>query len=219
MSISEILSLLEREYGKSPWHPLRLDPISSLIAGVLSQNTSDRNSRPAFEKLKTLFPRWEDLLEAEVDDIASAIKSSGLSKIKAMRIKSILQEIVKQRGNLDLTFLSSLPLEEAKAWLQKLPGVGPKTSAVVLLFSLGRPALPVDTHVYRVSRRLGLINKVSIEEAHRILESKLLPDEVAPFHILLLEHGRRICKARKPICSQCVLTKKCVYFQKGGEDV
>jgi len=218
LAVSEILNLLQDEYGPSPWQPPPRDPISSLIAGILSQNTSDKNSRPAFEKLKTHFRDWDELAQAEVQDIASVIRCSGMAKQKAQRLKCLLQEIKRQRGSLDLAFLSALPLEEAKAWLKKLPGVGPKTAAVVLLFSLGRPALPVDTHVYRVAHRLGLIDsKVSPEETHHLLEGKLSPKEVCPFHILLLEHGRRVCQARKPLCLRCPLSQDCQYFQKGGE--
>ena len=126
------------------------------------------------------------------------------------RIKAILQAIREKRGSLELDFLRDVPLAEAKAWLRELPGVGPKTAACVLLFSLGRPALPVDTHVYRVARRLGLIDsKVLVEQAHDLLEAKLLPVQVYEFHVYMVEHGRRTCIAQRPRCPQCVLREGC----------
>jgi len=200
---------LEGVYGPRPWE-VRYDPLSGLILGILSQNTSDRNSRPAFERLRARFRNWEEVLEAPTSQIAEAIRSSGLSQVKAAYIKQTLQEIRRRRGSLDLGFLGSLPLEEAKSWLAGLPGIGPKTAAVVLLFSLRRPALPVDTHVHRVALRLGLIPPgTSRERAHQILEGKLDPEEVYAFHVLLLEHGRRICRARQPLCSRCPFREEC----------
>jgi len=133
-----------------------------------------------------------------------------LADVKAKRIKLILQDIEEQRGNLDLSFLRELPLSEAKSWLRQLPGVGPKTAGCVLLFSLGMPALPVDTHVFRVARRLGLIDsKATPEKAHDVLEALIPAEEIYAFHLYLIEHGRRICKARRPRCHLCVLQQVC----------
>lgn len=209
MSVEEILPLLEKEYGPRPWHPHH-DPLSELILTVLSQNTSDANSRRTFLRLRESFASWEELAEAPVEEIRAAIEPGGLAHVKAKRIKEFLQQIKQRRSALELDFLEHLPLPEAKAWLRKLPGVGPKTAACVLLFALGKPALPVDTHIFRVARRLGLIPPgVSVEKAHELLESQLSPEDVYPFHLYLIEHGRRVCQARRPSCPQCLLAPIC----------
>jgi len=200
---------LAQEYGALKWD-LPQDPLSELILTLLSQNTSGQNTRRAFSSLRERFGSWEAVAEASVEDIAQAIKGGGLAQVKAARIKAILETVRKERGGLDLSFLAELPLPEAKAWLRKLPGVGPKTVACVLLFSLGRPVLPVDTHVYRVSRRLGLIPaKVSPERAQEELERQLPPEEFERFHLSLIEHGRRVCRARRPHCELCILRQEC----------
>ena len=147
---------------------------------------------------------------ADVSELAEAIRAGGLADIKARRIKLILHEIREKQGSLDLSFLDNVGLAEAKAWLRQLPGVGPKTAGCVLLFSLGKPAMPVDTHVFRVAKRLGLIDaRVSVEKAHEILESLVPPKNVYEFHILMVEHGRRACKAQRPRCTVCVLKGLC----------
>ena len=134
----------------------------------------------------------------------------GLAKIKAPRIKAVLNRILELRGSLNLDFLRELSLEEAKGWLLALPGVGRKTTAVVLCFGFGMPAMAVDTHVHRVARRLGLINaKTTADQAHDLLESMIAPEEVFSFHIYLITHGRRVCKAPRPLCDQCTLLKDC----------
>ena len=205
----EIIDLLRQEYGELRWRP-RSDPMSELVRTILSQNTSDTNSGRAFSRLVARFPTWESLLGADPTAIAEAIRVGGLAGVKAPRIKAIVEEVWARLGSFDLPFLTEMPLEEAKAWLRSLPGVGPKTAACVLLFALGRPALPVDTHVYRVAKRLGLVPpRVGAEEAHGLLEGILAPDEVYPFHMSLIQHGRRICKAQRPLCPQCVLAHGC----------
>lgn len=190
--------------------------MSTLVATVLSQNTSDSNSERAFDSLMAAFGSWEAVVEARPEEIACSIRAGGLAEIKAKRIRSILQEIRQERGGFDLDFLSGLSLAEAKAWLRKLPGVGPKTAACVLLFSLGRPALPVDTHVFRVARRLGLFHsKVSAERAHEILEELTPAGRVYQFHIHMVEHGRRVCKAQRPRCHICILRQLCLSAAQG----
>ncbi|MDO8490602.1 MAG: endonuclease III [Dehalococcoidia bacterium] len=209
MIVRTVIRLLSRAYGKPPSRPRR-DPVSELLLTILSQNTSDVNSDRTFETLQRRFPSWEQLAQADVTDIADAIKSGGLSQIKAVRIKETLQRIIVERGNLDLNFLADLPLDEAKEWLLRLPGVGPKTAACVLLFSLGRPALPVDTHVQRVARRLGLIGeRVSAEQAQHLLEAVVPRKQVYKFHINMIVHGRRTCHARNPSCPVCVFRDIC----------
>ena len=184
--------------------------MAELVLTILSQNTSDINSGRAFARLLRRFPSWEALLAADPQDIEAEIQVGGLARIKAPRIVAILAEVWRRRRSFDLSFLATLPLDEAKAWLRSLPGVGPKTAACVLMFSLGRPALPVDTHVYRVSQRLGLVPaKASPAQAHDILEAMLAPQEVYPFHIALIKHGRHLCRAQRPLCPQCPLRDRC----------
>ena len=209
MKISEIIELLQKEYGSIKWRS-GTDPLSELIRTILSQNTSDHNSWRAFDSLLAKFGSWEAVAEGSVEDITEAIKLGGLAKVKAPRIKQILQQIQSQRGSLDLRFLKKMPVAKAKEWLQSLPGVGPKTAACVLLFSLGKPVLPVDTHIHRVAKRLGLIDsKVSAEKAHEILGEMVPARDVYQFHIHMIEHGRRVCKAQRPRCRECVLLKVC----------
>jgi endonuclease-3 len=211
--IKRILKLLEKKYGKKNLIPNH-DPLSELVQTILSQNTSDVNSRPAFKALKSSFGSWENILNADVSLIAGAIKSGGLAQIKAERIQRALMYIKQRRGDLDLNFLSRLPVHEARAWLMQLPGVGNKTANCVLLFALGRPALPVDTHIFRVSERLRLIaKKTSLEEAHQALGKMIFPDDIYRFHVLMIEHGRNTCIARHPRCSQCVLQKICPSYE------
>ena len=211
MNVPEINQLLAKEYGDHQSRRRR-DPLSELIATILSQNTSDVNSGRAFASLVDTFGNLEEVARADVAEIAAAIRSGGLSQIKAARIKEILRLIWEERGSLDLSFLDSRPISEARAWLRKLPGVGPKTAGCVLLFSLGKPVLPVDTHVYRVARRLGLIAEgVSMEQAHGLLEAMVPPDDIYRFHMNLVEHGRTVCRSQRPRCAECVLREGCPF--------
>ena len=209
LSAGTVLELLEPLYGPLVWDP-RYDPISELVFTILSQHTSDLNSERAFRSLVERFGSMEAVAEADVEAIRKCIAVAGLSRIKAPRIKGALQEIRQRVGALDITFLKDLPLEEAKAWMRSLPGTGPKTAAVVLCFALGMPAMPVDTHVHRVARRLGLIEeRTTAEEAHDLLEVMVSPQQVFAFHVALITHGRQVCKARRPLCEQCVLSFGC----------
>ncbi len=205
----DVMSLLGAEYGPMEWQP-RYDPASELVYTILSQHTSDINSERAFRTLMATFGSLEAVAAADVGDIENAIRSGGLAKTKAPRIKAILNEVMRKVGSYDLTFLAEMPLGEAKAWLKELDGVGPKTAAIILCFSLGLPAMPVDTHIYRVARRLGFFGpKVSAEQAHDILEPMVEPEDVFAFHLYLINHGRQVCKARRPRCSECVLAWGC----------
>lgn len=211
-SIPQILSLLEGAYGTRRQPRRRKTPLDVLILTVLSQNTSDTNSHKAFKLLRSRFSNWREIHKASAMEIEATIKAGGLGRIKAERIKMIMEKIVNERGELDLGFLSSLPMEQARDWLLHLPGVGPKTAACVLLFSLGEPALPVDTHIYRVTRRLGLISsRMSAEKAHDILGTMVPAEDVYRFHVLIIEHGRRLCRAQRPLCSRCPLWFGCPY--------
>ena len=212
-----IHQLLIQEYGQREWHP-RLDPLSELIFTILSQNTSDVNRDQAWRRLKERFPTWESVLAADAAEIAEAIRPGGLANVKAPRIQETLRVIQMERGGFALDFLAEMDIDEAKLWLTSLKGVGPKTAAIVLLFSLGKPAFPVDTHVHRVSRRLGLIGpKTSREQAHEVLEELLPPEIYYTFHLNLIAHGREVCKSRRPRCATCVLQEHCDYYRDKPE--
>lgn len=204
---------LVAEYGKPEWHQ-RLDPISELVSTILSQNTSDTNRDRAFKQLTERLPTWEQVRDAPVEQIAEAVRVSGLGQQKSARIKRALQRITEEQGELSLDFLRTMDMEQAKQWLTSIKGIGPKTAAIVLLFALNMPAFPVDTHVHRVSRRIGLIGKTSSRErAHTELEH-ILPEELYyPFHINLIRHGRAVCGARNPKCEICVVKDLCDYYK------
>ena len=211
------MDILGAEHGPIVWEP-RYNPAEELVYTILSQHTSDINSERAFLSLMRAFGGDLDTIaDAAAGDIEDAIKSGGLAKQKSVRIKRVL-EIVRERvGSFDLTFLAEMPLDEAKAWLKSLPGVGPKTAAIILCFSLGMPAMPVDTHIYRVSKRLGLIGpKVSADAAHDILEPMTPPEDVFAFHVYLIRHGRQVCKAQRPRCDGCALSFGCPSAGKVG---
>ena len=209
LSPKEIVARLSPLYGEPVWRP-HGDAVTELVLTILSQNTSDANSGRAFMRLHSRFPTWQALMAADPREIEAEIAVGGLAKVKTPRIKAILEEVWRRLGSFDLSFLRDMPLDEAKGWLRSLPGVGPKTAACVLMFALGRPALPVDTHVHRVAQRLGLVPaKGSAAQAHDILEAMLEPEEVYPFHISLIKHGRRLCRAQRPLCPQCPLLDGC----------
>jgi endonuclease-3 len=190
--------------------PRRSDPLEELILTVLSQHTSDVNAERSYAALRAAYDRWDDVVDAPPERIADAIRSGGLADTKAPRIQAILREVRERRGAFDLSYLHDLPDDRARAELMSLPGVGPKTAAVVLSFSLDRDAMPVDTHVHRVTRRLGWIPpKTSAERADRILH-ELVPDGIrTELHVALIRLGREICKAPIPRCRQCPLKDIC----------
>jgi endonuclease-3 len=209
VAIEEVIKLLQQEYGPCQWQSNR-DPIDVLIETILSQNTSDANSGRAFTSLKASFDSWEAVASAPTGRIAEVIKCGGLSQIKAARIKQVLKQIESEKGRITLDFLKSRTMTEAEDYLIRLPGVGHKTASCVLLFSLGKPSLPVDTHVFRVAKRLGLIgSRVSVEKAPGLLQKQIPPSKVYQFHVHMIEHGRRICRARQPHCHRCILRDIC----------
>lgn len=205
--------LLIEEYGEREWQP-RPDPLEVLIRTILSQNTSDVNRDRAWRRLRERFPTWEGVLVANVEEIAEAIRPGGLADQKAPRIQEALRIIQEERGELSLNFLNDMELSGAKRWLRSLKGVGPKTAAIVLLFAFNKPAFPVDTHVHRVSRRLGLISpKASAQKAHDILEELLPPEAYYTFHLNMIAHGRQVCKSQRPQCQICILKEHCDYLR------
>ena len=204
-----VLRRLEKAHGKRPWR-LWGRPLDELIGTVLSQNTNDRNSDAAMERLRRAMPDWDRAADASLSTIAAAIRPAGLHRQKARSIRAILRRVCAERGRADLDFLRRWPTGRIKEYLLDLPGVGPKTAACVLLFSLRRPVLPVDTHVHRVSRRLGLIGpRTTAEQAHDVLAAVVPPRKVYAFHVLLIEHGRKVCHARRPECGVCALNDIC----------
>jgi endonuclease-3 len=215
--IRTILRLIEKAYGK-PRPFRRSDPVDELVRTILSQNTSDTNSLAAFAVLKKSFRDWESLLRADTRKISGLIRHAGLANIKAHRIKDALEEIKRREDSLSLDALSKMDDDDALAYLRTLKGVGPKTAACVLLFSFGKPVMPVDTHIFRVAKRLGLIGGgVDIKDAHRVLTAICLKsnrgylsmDLIYAFHLGIIEHGRRTCKSQNPKCGFCVLYSMC----------
>lgn len=190
----------------------RLPVIDEIIATVLSQHTSDVNSERAFRRLKQRFPAWEQVLHAPPGEVADAIRCGGIADQKARRIQQILAAIDDREGRIDLARLDDLGDAEAEAYLRSLPGVGPKTAACVLVFSMGRAAFPVDTHVHRVAARLGWIAAgTSADRAHQLLAPRVPPDIRYDLHLALITHGRTVCRAQRPRCDECVLRDLCAY--------
>lgn len=213
-----IHELLLQEYGPHPWQPGR-DPLATLVGTILSQNTNDLNRDRAFAQMRERFPTWEEVRDADPAELVEAIRPAGLANQKGPRIQNALRMITEQQGKLSLDFLADMEVEEARKWLISMKGVGPKTAAIVLCFALGKPAFPVDTHVHRVTRRLGLIGpKTTRELAHTLLEELLPAGVYYPFHLNLIAHGRQVCKSQQPRCETCVLQEYCDYFifQKPG---
>jgi endonuclease-3 len=201
-------------YGQPTWRN-PLPPLDELVSTILSQNTNDTNRDRAFEALRSRFSTWEAVRDARAEEVIAAIRPAGLANQKGPRIQHVLREITAERGSLDLSFLADWPLEEARRWLMKFNGVGPKTAAIVLLFSLGRPAFPVDTHIYRVSGRIGLRPEtMSVEQAHAHLEALFPPETYYAAHLNLIRLGREVCQARRPRCSICPVRGLCAYEPK-----
>jgi endonuclease III len=207
--VRAILTRLQKRFG--PLAPPRsVDPLDELILTVLSQHTSDLNADRAFSQLRRSFPTWRAIVDAPSHDVADAIRSGGLANTKAPRIQAILREVRDREGSFDLSRLRDMSDAKAREYLTSLPGIGPKTAAVVLSFALGRDAIPVDTHVHRVTRRLGMVPpKASAERADRVLH-ELVPEGLrTPLHVALIRLGREICKAPTPLCRRCPLKDLC----------
>jgi endonuclease-3 len=214
--IGPIHAALLRAYGTPTWRPHH-PPLDELILTILSQHTSDVNSVRAFNSLRARFPSWEAVRDAPTGEVMEAIKSGGLAQVKAPRIQDVLRRISDDRGGFDLSFLTTIPVEAARAWLTALPGVGPKTAACVLLFACGLPAMPVDTHVHRLSRRLGLApDRFSAEQTQVLLEAMVPPADYYAFHLNLIRHGREVCKAPRPLCERCPVRPWCAYYAALG---
>jgi endonuclease-3 len=199
-------------YGQPTWRN-PLPPVDELVSTVLSQNTNDTNRDRAFNALIERYPAWEEVRDADPDQLVETIKSAGLANQKGPRIQNILKQITEQRGEIDLDFLADMPTDDARQWLMQFKGVGPKTAAIVLQFSLGKPAFPVDTHIYRVTGRLGIRpENMTADKAHDYLSTLFPPDAYYPAHLNIIRLGREICQARKPKCDICPLQDICTYY-------
>jgi len=211
----QVYQTLLEFYGEPNWRN-PLPPVDELVSTILSQNTNDNNRDKAFNTLRARFPTWEAVRDAPAKDVVESIRLAGLGNQKGPRIQKVLKEITIERGNLDLSFLKDLPLEEARAWLTRFNGVGPKTAAIVLCFSLGIPAFPVDTHIYRVTGRIGLRpEKMSVEEAHPYLEALFPAETYYAAHLNIIRLGRETCHARKPDCPACPIRQYCNFGRLG----
>src|SRR5688572_11043201 len=210
-TLRRILTLLRRAYGPRParcWG----DGVSVLVDTILSQNTSNANSDAGYRQLRRRFRSWKQVADAPVEDVERHIRVSGLSRQKAPRIQTILRQIRHERGKIDLQFLSELDEQAAYDYLRNFPGVGPKTACCTLLFAFGKAVFPVDTHIHRIARRLGLVRaKVTAEQAHELLTPLIAPEDRYEMHVLLIEHGRKTCRAINPRCGDCVLLRVCRY--------
>jgi endonuclease-3 len=215
--ISQVCRRLQQAYGQPDWRPA-LNPVSELVSTILSQNTNDGNRDLAYSRLRARFRTWEEVRDAETGVVVEAIRPAGLANQKGPRIQEALRFITRERGALSLDFLADWSVEKARAWLSSIHGVGPKTAAIVLLFSLGKPAFPVDTHIHRVTRRLGLIGpRASREQAHKELGALVDPGDYYSFHLNVIQHGRLVCTSRAPRCPVCALRDLCDYYHHEGE--
>ncbi len=215
----KIDGVLARTYGRKSVGRRRADPLDTLMLTILSQNTNDVNRDRAYGSLRAAFPRWEDVMRSDQKAVAEAIRVGGLADIKSRRMIDVLRFIHGREGRLSLDFLRRMAPSEVDAWLSRMKGVGPKTRAIVMLFSLAMPAFPVDTHVHRVTGRMGLIGaRVSRERAQAELALLVQEEEYYNFHINLIEHGRAVCTARRPKCATCPVRAQCDYFRSRSSE-
>jgi len=211
--VEVVLDRLGERYDHPTWAGPRLEVVSELVLTILAQNTADVNSYRAFTALRERYTDWDAVLAAPTDELEDVIRPGGLAPTKSRRIQHVLAEVKATHPDWDLSFLGAVPLDEARDWLISLPGIGRKTASIVLLFCFGRPTMPVDTHIYRVALRLGLIPpRTPLDRAHDLLEEVLRPDEIYAFHVETIRHGRHTCRAPRPICGLCPLTDVCAYY-------
>jgi len=218
--LERVYTLLNETYGEQKNKPDN-DPMGGLVGTILSQHTSDINSGRAYHQLIDTFPTWEEVRDAPTDQVAQAIRSGGLANVKAPRIQDALHTLTERQQEqggtkplADFLYdeLKKRSLEEAWQYLRSIPGVGPKTTACVLMFDMGMPAMPIDTHVHRVSKRLGLIGpKVTADQAHTLFAQAAPPDWVYTLHVHLIRHGRQVCHPQKPECEKCTLYSQCAF--------
>lgn len=212
--LQQVHQVLLQVYGKGEWRD-PLAPVDELVCTILSQNTNDVNRDKAFTALINHFPDWESVRDADPQELMEVIRIAGLANQKGPNIQSALQAVTQERGEISLEFLRDLPVEEARQWLTHLKGVGPKTAAIVLLFAMDIPAFPVDTHIYRVSGRIGLRPQaLDVAKTHTYLENLAPPETYYALHLNLIKLGREVCQARKPLCFKCPVSQLCLYHPK-----
>lgn len=219
--LARIATILRKTYGPRPPQRRGDNPLDSLIHTVLSQSSTDANGERAYANLRQRFRTWEAVWDAPLKGLIATIRCGGLANIKAVRIKALLEEIWKTQGHFDLSFLRDVSDEEVRAYLARLRGIGRRITACVLLFGLGRAAFPVDTHVFRVCRRLGLLNgQPTPEKAQEFLEPRVRARDCHALHLHLIDHGREVCTAHHPACGRCVLSALCAYARRArsGDD-
>lgn len=205
----EVRDRLMAHYSYPHWRPHH-DPLEELIITTLAQNSTDHNADIAYRRLRQRFPTWMDVMTAPVEEVIEAVRPAGLGNQKGPRIQAILRKVWEERGAFDLGFLGEMSTEEAEAWLTSIKGVGHKTASIVLLFCFGRPTFPVDTHVSRVTKRLGLAaDNASTRQIRALWETLVPPEDYYPLHLNLIRHGREVCNARAPRCEKCVLRDVC----------
>ena len=215
-NIGYIVQNLKAVYGV-PTRERHLDPLDCLIETILSQSTSNTNSRRAYSNLKARFPTWEMARRARASSLEAAIRVGGLARQKSARIKDLLNQIHKKRGSLDLSFLRTSPLDEAVQFLVSFKGVGPKTAACTLLFACDRPVFPIDVHIFRIARRLGLLpDKCPDQQAHAIMAELIPARRYYEAHINLIRHGRQVCRPSNPRCEDCCLVDYCFYYHNNA---
>ncbi|MDQ7029594.1 MAG: endonuclease III [Ardenticatenia bacterium] len=214
---SEIYHRLLQTYGEPDWRP-RYPPLEELIITTLAQNSTDHNALMAYRRLRERFPSWEAIMNAPVEAVIDAVRPAGLTTQKGPRIQAILRKVWEEQGAFDLGFLGELPTEEAEAWLTSIKGVGHKTASIVLLFCFHRPTFPVDTHVSRVSRRLGIVpERATTRQIRAVWEMIVPPEWYYSLHLNLIRHGRHVCKARRPRCDHCVLQDLCDFYRNKSD--
>lgn len=205
---------LEEIYGREDYAP-RYEPLDELISCILTQHTTDATAFPTFDALREKYSEWRSIAALRPETLADEIRKVGLANQKARSISGVLAEVHRRNGAYTLEPLRGMPMEEARQWLRSLPGVGPKTAAIVLAFAFGLPAIPVDTHVFRVSWRLGLIDKsIGEAKAHDVLARMVPADLAFRFHVAFIRHGRQTCKAPRPLCPKCPLRRRCRFYKE-----
>lgn len=215
VKVVRVAALLRKTYGLRRLQRRRDNPLNSLIQTLLSQNTSDLSSDRAYATLRRRFPSWEEVHRAPLRELIAAIRSGGLANIKAVQIKALLEEIWRDQAHFDLSFLRDLSDEEVQAYLRRFKGIGSIIIASVLLFGMGRAAFPVDTHIFRVCRRLGLLDgQPTPEKAQEFLGPRVPSSDRYALHLHLVEHGRGVCKPQRPLCASCVLAPLCDHVRK-----
>lgn len=212
--VARVHRRLQARHGPARWGS-PTDPVALLVETILSHNTNDRNRDVAYCALRAAYPDWQAVLQADPAALASVVRPAGLNHQKAHRIQFALRTLLDEFGALTLEPLRAQTADEARAWLTRLPGVGKKTAGIVLTFGLSKPYFAVDTHINRIARRLGWVGPR--QDPHDVMNALVAPDDVGPFHLQLIRHGRTTCKARKPLCQGCAISDLCPTFQREQE--